>query len=370
MYAISMTSPETQRRSLLRMLGERLIPLAARNNTPPVLLMEPANLARQQFQFSLHSGTPLQDSKRLRSPLYLHQWNELQLHAVRYPCLAAVVEGEVDWRIGITQSALERRGADWKKNDYLVISLAEGTFFLMPPGVPYSTGQGVHWERPIPRNGAAILFWMLILPSGFMCHYCRSTGTGHQSHPQFFVPSHQVHQLTKMLEDELKSEYPGSDAIARAHLQAILGYASRGLQSQTPINPTKTETVLQDVTGEISALPQDAVQRAQAYIESHLQTPLTPAVIAAQAYLSVRQLDRYFQRDFEMSVADYVAQRRVEMAKVLLQDTDLPVSQIGQIVGYNNPSSFTQIFKRREGVSPQNSRQRNKKSTFIPKKSV
>ena len=352
------------------MLGDRLIPLAARNNNPPVLLMEPAHLARQQYQFSLHSGTPLQDNKRLRSPLYLHQWNELQLHAVRYPCLAAVVEGEVDWRIGITQSALKRQDANWKKSDYLVISLAEGTFFLMPPGVPYSTGEGVHWERPIPRDGQAILFWMLILPSGFMCHYCRSTATGHQSHPQIFVPSHQVHPLAKMLEDELESEHPGSGAIARAHLQAILGYASRGLQSQAPINPTKTETVLQDVAAEIPALPQDAVQRAQAYIESHLQTPLTPAVIAAQAYLSVRQLDRYFQRDFGMSVMDYVISRRIEMAKVLLQDTDLPISQIGQIVGYHNPSSFTQIFKRRTGFSPQNSRQRNKKSTFISDKSI
>jgi len=351
------------------MLGDRLIPLAARNNNPPVLLMEPASLARQQFQFSLHSGTPLQDSKRLRSPLYLHQWDEQQLHAVRYPCLAAVVEGEVDWRIGITQSAQERREADWKKSDYLVISLAEGTFFLMPPGVPYSTGQGVHWERPIPREGQAILFWMLILPSGFMCHYCRSTATQHQSHPQFFVPNHQVHQLTRMLEDELESEHPDSGAIARAHLQAILGYANRGLKSQAPINPTKTEAVLQDVATEIPALPQDAVQRAQAYIESHLQTTLTPAIIAAQAYLSVRQLDRYFQRDFEMSVADYVITRRVEMAKVLLQDTDLPVSQIGQIVGYNNPSSFTQIFKRRTGISPQSSRKNNKKTTAASKKS-
>ena len=347
------------------MLGERLIPLAARNNNPPVLLMEPASLAHQQFQFSLHSGTPLQDNKRLRSPLYLHQWNEQRVHAVRYPCLAAVVEGEVDWRIGITQSALKRQDANWKKSDYLVISLAEGTFFLMPPGVPYSTGRGMHWERPIPRDGQAILFWMLILPSGFMCHYCRSTATQHQSHPQFFVPCHQIHSLAKMLEDELAVEQAGSGLIARAHLQAILGYAYRSLQKQVLIRPTKSEAALHEISNETNFLPQDAVQRAQVYIEAHLQTPLNPTVIASHAYLSVRQLDRYFQRDLDMSVADYIILRRIEMAKVLLQDTDLPISQIGKIVGYNNPSSFTQIFKRRAGISPQSSRQNGKKKSLL-----
>lgn len=355
-------SPPSLRRSLLRMIGERLLPLASRNNTS-ILLMEPASLARNQYQFSLHSGAPLQDRKRLQSPLYLHQWHEQQVHAVRYPCLAAVVEGEIDWRIGITQSTLQRQSVNWKEHDYLVMPLAQGTFFLMPPGVPYSTGHGLHWERPEPREGQALLFWMLILPSGFMCHYCRSTATQHQSYPTFFVPSQQVHQLTRMLEEELGVQ--GSEMIARAHLQAILGYAQRGLQSHVSIQPLQTESTLHDFSNASKVSRQDGVQRAQSYIESHIQLPLTAKTIAAQAYLSTRQLDRYFSREFHMTLMEYVVERRIEMAKVLLQDTDLPISQIGQIVGYPNASSFTQIFKRHTRLPPSSCRRKNENSNKV-----
>ena len=354
-----MTSPEKLRRLLIRMLDERLIPLAAHLENP-ILLMDPANLARQQYQFSLHSGPPLNDLKHSRSPLYLNQWDEQRVHAVRYPCLVAVVEGEIDWRIGITRSALKRDEINWKDNDYLTIPITEGKFFLMPPGVPYSSGEGLHWERPLPREQPAILLWMLVLPSGFMCHYCRSTAQDHKSHPQFFVPNQQIHPLIKMLEDELTHHQAGSEIIAKAHLQAILNYASRGLQSNLTIAPIMADAALFQVNHETNSPQQDAVQRAKSYIDSHLQSPLAPASIAAQAYLSVRQLDRYFQRDLGMSVADYVASRRVEMARALLQDTDLPISQIGQIVGYRNSSSFTQIFKRKTGMAPSALRTINK----------
>src|SRR5690606_5500883 len=104
---IVMTSPEKLRRLLIRMLDERLIPLAAQLENP-ILLMDPSNLARQQYQFTLHSVPSLDELQQSRSPLYLNQWDEQRVHAVRFPCLVAVVEGEIAWRIGITRSALDR----------------------------------------------------------------------------------------------------------------------------------------------------------------------------------------------------------------------------------------------------------------------
>ena len=42
----------------------------------------------------------------------------------------------------------------------------------------------------------------------------------------------------------------------------------------------------------------------------------------------------------------------MERAEQLLVNTDLPVAQIAQIVGYQNPSRFAQLFRRCTGQSP------------------
>lgn len=356
-----MISPEAARRSLLQMLRTRLIPLAVRQEQLPLIFMEPHSLCSHRKDIVLHRGEPLPNIRALRSPLYLHRWEQQQVHSVRFPCLSAVVEGEIDWRIGITKSVAkhsfpDEANAGLEYSDYIVVPIPEGTFFLVPPGVPYSDGTSTHWERAAPRERPATIFWMLILPTGFMCHFCRSTATKHHSHRQFFVPCPPVHHLVRMLEKEKMSEQE-DPLIVRAHLQAILGYAQRSLQQHIPTRAQRSEFVLYEAIGENSGSAQDALQRARDFIETHLAEPLSSTRIGEHAYLSPRQLDRYFQRETGMNMMDYVASRRLEMAKALLMDTDLPIRKVGELVGYGHPSSFTRIFKRRMGVSPAACRQ-------------
>lgn len=346
-----MTS-EALRRSLLQIVSEQIIPTVEKSATSPLLFMEPANLLRKVPGITKHRGTPLNDSKRQRSPLYLHQWQAQQVHAIRFPCCITVVEGEIDWRIGVTQTAANASPDELKHSDYLVVPITAGTVCLMPPGVPYSAGGNLHWERRETRKEHAVIFWMLILPSGFMCHFCRSTATLHHYHRSFFVPCPQVHQHVKMLEEEVRNESFGSEAIVQLHLQSIFRYAQQRLYSPTIISPISTESIADEMGGVGSTGQNSALERAQNYIETHLGQPLNASIIAEHAYLSIRHLDRYFQKECGMSMMDYVVTRRIETAKVLLLTTDLPVSQIGETVGYENSSSFTQIFKRRIGMSP------------------
>lgn len=362
-----MTS-EALRRSLLRIVSEQIIPTVEKSATSPLLFMEPDNLLRRVPGIIKHRGTPLNDSKRQRSPLYLNQWEAQQVHAIRFPCCITVVEGEIDWRIGVTQTAAQAAPNELKHTDYLVVPIQAGTVCLMPPGVPYSAGGNLHWERREARLEHAVIFWMLILPSGFMCHFCRSTATLHHYHRSFFVPCPQVHQHVKMLEEEVRHESLGSEAIVQLHLQAIFRYAQQRLQGQSMISPISTESIVNEMGERGGAGQNNPLQRAQTYIETHLGQPLNATIIAEQAYLSVRHLDRYFQRECGMSMMDYVATRRIEAARVLLMTTDLPVSQIGETVGYENASSFTQVFKRRTGMSPLTCRQQ-RMTVEIEKKS-
>ena len=49
---------------------------------------------------------------------------------------------------------------------------------------------------------------------------------------------------------------------------------------------------------------------------------------------------------------EYLIQFRIKRAKQLLKDTDLSVKYVSYSVGYNDPFTFSKVFKKQEGVSP------------------
>jgi len=342
-------SPEALRCALLKMVTEQLIPLTHREEKLPILFMEPLHLLRGEQGKALHCGKALSEKPQKHSRLYVNRWKKAAVQAIRYPYLAAVLKGEIDWRIGITESVQRHPDCNAKNSNYMVIPVRQGTFFFMPPGVAYSDGTGFHWDRPEAKKEEAVLFSMLILPSGFMGHFCRSTATEHVYHRQIFLSSPQMHLLAKMLEEELQGK--GEDTIVRGLMQTILGYAQRALGQELIVQPNKNNSAL-FANAENQDTAKNALDRAKNHIEMNLKDELNPDSIAKHAYLSARQLDRYFLRELGINIMRYVTNRRMETAKGLLRDTDLPVKQIGLLVGYQNPSSFAQVFKRRVGQSP------------------
>ena len=65
------------------------------------------------------------------------------------------------------------------------------------------------------------------------------------------------------------------------------------------------------------------------------------------AYFSV-----LFKKEVQTGFAKYLAGVRMEQAKILLRETNLPVTQVCKKVGYNDQKHFTQIFEKQTGVKP------------------
>ena len=59
-----------------------------------------------------------------------------------------------------------------------------------------------------------------------------------------------------------------------------------------------------------------------------------------------------FKEKMYMSPQEYLMKTRLNHACELLETTDLPIRSIAANVGYDNPLTFSKIFKRRQGVSP------------------
>ena len=89
-----------------------------------------------------------------------------------------------------------------------------------------------------------------------------------------------------------------------------------------------------------------------AYITAHCADRLPLERLARIGCMGVSKLKDAFHARYGCTITQYIQGQRMERAEQLLANTDLPVGQIAQIVGYQNPSRFAQLFRRSTGQSP------------------
>ena len=94
------------------------------------------------------------------------------------------------------------------------------------------------------------------------------------------------------------------------------------------------------------------VQKLQTYIHEHLREPITLAQLARVARLSPTHFARVFKQQFAVSPLYYVIQKRIALACSLLTETGMPMKQISEAVGYDDPYYFSRLFHKVTGVSP------------------
>jgi AraC-like DNA-binding protein len=87
------------------------------------------------------------------------------------------------------------------------------------------------------------------------------------------------------------------------------------------------------------------------YIHKNLASELSLDTISGKFFLSKYHLGYLFKKVTGFTVNEYIISRRIMRSKELLKN-NLPVSQVGEMVGYNNNSHFIRTFKKLVGVSP------------------
>jgi len=82
------------------------------------------------------------------------------------------------------------------------------------------------------------------------------------------------------------------------------------------------------------------------------------ADLASRVGLGVSRLEHLFKLNARTSIRDFVRERRLREAALLLATTEERISTISYGVGYGDVSNFNHAFKRRFGVSPREYRER------------
>jgi AraC family transcriptional regulator len=97
---------------------------------------------------------------------------------------------------------------------------------------------------------------------------------------------------------------------------------------------------------------------AAEYIDRNLRNRLTLAEIAAEVDLNPHYFARVFKKGVGQSPHQYILEKRVERAKVLLKTTELSLVEIASQVGIATQSHFTTVFHRVTGVTPREFREK------------
>lgn len=103
-------------------------------------------------------------------------------------------------------------------------------------------------------------------------------------------------------------------------------------------------------------------EKIREYIDANYVKNLSLSSIARDLYISRDYVSHSFKNDVGISPINYLINLRIEQAKKLLLYTDKPLAEIAPLVGYENPSHFTQTFKKLTGMSPRQFRSEMKKT--------
>ncbi|MDT0303465.1 GlxA family transcriptional regulator [Streptomonospora wellingtoniae] len=92
--------------------------------------------------------------------------------------------------------------------------------------------------------------------------------------------------------------------------------------------------------------------RARAWALDHLDRALTLRDLAARETMSVRTFTRRFRSEMGISPLEWLTQQRIERARRLLEETDLPVDRVAEDSGFGTTASLRQHLRAQLGMSP------------------
>lgn len=195
----------------------------------------------------------------------------------------------------------------------------------------------------------------------------------------FFLPAHISHEYFAVKEKwqvQWIAFYADEDLMKSSELTQFMLFTSRKFQNfdsyfkrifsilknETDSNKFQSASILFEMISELYVLRNkeiefseneiNIVNKAVAFMDQNFSKYFTIEDLSASCSISPQYLCRLFQKHYQMRPFQYLARKRIQKAKELLQKPSIPVSEIARLTGYDDFSYFCSVFKKLEGISP------------------
>jgi AraC-like DNA-binding protein len=156
------------------------------------------------------------------------------------------------------------------------------------------------------------------------------------------------HRLVELARDEGEQNPFRLSAVAMEILAWIL------VPSQPEVAQPATRPFMQPVADRL-------VAEVVRFIWSQSERTMTVGDVVEHFPITRRSLERRFHRVLGHTILDEIARCRVERAKRLLLETDLPLKQVAYIAGFPTSQCMTKAFHREECLSPTDYRREHRR---------
>lgn len=110
--------------------------------------------------------------------------------------------------------------------------------------------------------------------------------------------------------------------------------------------------VVEKLSIDIMAVEDQRMASVMRYLNAHALEPITIDDILKKNPMARRSLERKFRQLFGCSIVEQIRQLRINHARLLLADTDDPVTLISENCGFSSYNYLNRIFKQSTGISP------------------
>ncbi|MEO0821966.1 MAG: AraC family transcriptional regulator [Pseudomonadota bacterium] len=189
------------------------------------------------------------------------------------------------------------------------------------------------------RTQAGAEFVNIRAPSHLWETIEQSSGKPRDKHALLGMGSENAHRIAQMGRDFVLNGNPGGRLVAES--LACLALTEVQRLCEAPLAERSS-----------TKLTPNALRRVMDYVEANLGGDLSLFELAGVACLSAAHFSRAFSATVGRSPSRYVAQRRVDRARTLLETVDYPLAEIAYCCGFSSQSHFTTCFRALVGATP------------------
>src|SRR5215813_14199915 len=276
----------------------------------------------------------------------------LDLSGARLPCLSParmtsriIIESD----FSIERRALTRRAFDLPSQpDFLLVHFLKSQI----PNLPSGASLFANPNQPIqfaPGRGQSELLVLRLAPALLIetASRLRMYRTGlsllFRAPLTPLTDDAKLRATLESIAAELESGDAGWREVVRSLVNQLTVYLLRA-----HINAQRSDEIELSRVGVVDR----RLRRAIEFMSDNCGRELSLAEIAGAAYLSEFHFARLFKKVTGATPHAYLASLRVERARRLLAESDLPIAEVGAQVGYTSQSHFTKIFREATGMTP------------------